>query len=157
MLFSMLSIWMHFNGKISNNNKWWQRACKTHSSGRNKIKMLNANWPCWLAGRRRALYPLRGAPVRRRRCIVTSTSATVSNVNFHFSSITTCGEPLSWFGDLGDVAELLLKCQMAASRLFRLGRDHSVAAVSRGGGKKDISSRCQTRRVWAAAVRQPSV
>lgn len=98
--FSMLSIWMHFNGKISNNNKRRQRACKTHSSGQNKIKMLNANWPCWLAGRRRALYPLRGAPVRRRRCIVASTSATVLNVNFNFSSVTTCGEPLSWFGEL---------------------------------------------------------
>lgn len=98
----------------------------------------------WLAGAE-PFTPCGGAPVRRQRCIVASTSATVSNVNFHFSSITTCGEPLSWFGDLGDVAELLLKCQMAASRLFRLGRDHSVAAVSRGGGEKDISSRCQTR------------
>lgn len=110
----------------------------------------------WLAGAE-PFTPCGGAPVRRRRCIV----ATVSNVNFHFSSVTTCGEPLSWFGDLGDVAELLLKCQMAASRLSRqgreLGRDHSVAAVSRGGGKKEVSSRCQTRRVWAAAVRQPGV
>lgn len=79
----------------------------------------------WLVG----AVPLNSCGGLLSAAVVASTSATVSIINFRFSSITTCGEASQlrvWFGDLGEVAELLLKCQTAGIIQF--------AAVSRGGG-----------------------